>query len=90
MDNSIAQHVKRQLQTLRESDSLDYSKGMIDALLAYLDAVCPEIITIEIVGSKDNNIINGIKAIRQAMNLGLAESKQLYETRGIVYQGTGT
>ena len=52
MNNAVAQHVKSQLQTLRQSDSLDYSKGLIDGLLAYLDAVCPETITIEIIGPK--------------------------------------
>lgn len=88
MDNKIAQHVKTQLQTLRQSDSLDYSKGMIDALLAYLDAVCPETITIQVLGSKNNSIIESIKAIRQTFGYGLAESKQLYESKGLCYEGT--
>lgn len=87
MNSDDVKHVKSQLQVLRESDNLDYSKGLIDGLLAYLESACPEIITIRIIGPKTNSIIEGIKAIRVTLNLGLVESKALFEARGLVYTG---
>lgn len=86
MDNNIVQHLKTQLNILKESTSLDYSKGIVNSLLAYIEVECPKDITIKIKDVK-GNLISAIKAIRLSLDLGLAESKRLVDIRGIVYTG---
>lgn len=87
MNTAIINHIKGQLKVLRDSDSLDYSKGIIDSLLAFIDVSCPKEITLSI-GQGNINLIQAIKEVRALTGLGLAESKQLVEMRSTFYKTT--
>lgn len=87
MKQQSLQHIKGQLTLIKKSDSSDYTKGLIDGLLAYLDTEYPKEITLKIRDVKTNNLINAVKHIRMYLNLGLADAKNLVDGRGYLYKG---
>lgn len=79
-------HIKEQLKLIKETNNLDYSKGVVDALLTYIELETPLEVSLKI--KTYGNLIHAIKAVRQELGIGLADAKELVENYSYVYKGS--